>query len=323
MKQFLLVTLVLAATSCVAATSAAARPRGINGKIVTNSDNLVTGEEQVYAVDPDGTNRTLLANNSETGQWSHDGSRISIGLAPFGGAILQFDTGVVTGLSLDAQYPGVFLGCGVWSADDARLACEGLSDDNPAFNGIYTVRSSDGSDLRRVTSDPGGDDCPGDYSPNGQRIAFLRGSFSGPPIGIFTVRADGSGLREIAAPVGFVLRFNCPSWSPQRNEIVFSAFAPDGDYRSTLWMVHANGSGLHEVPIAGCGGLVDDPNSISCAFPTWSPDGQKILFRRFSPLTGQGDLYTVNADGNGLTRVTNTPDIDEGSAHWGTHLLTP
>jgi hypothetical protein len=241
--------LAVVAIAAASANPAAARPRGLNGKIVTNSDNLITGEEQVYTVDPDGSDFTLLENNSETGQWSHDGNRIAIGLAPFGGAVLTFDTGAVTGLNLNAQYPGVFLGCGVWSADDARLACEGLSDRNPAFNGIYTVRSSDGSDLRRVTFDPGGDDCPGDYSPNDQRIAFLRGSFSGPPIGIFTVRVDGSGMREIAAPVGFVLRFNCPSWSPQRNEIVFSAFAPDGDYRSTLWMVHANGSGLHEVPI--------------------------------------------------------------------------
>jgi TolB protein len=317
MKQFLLVTLVLAATSCVAANSAAARPRGINGKIVTNSDNLVTGEEQVYTVDPDGTNRTLLANNSETGQWSHDGSRISIGLAPFGGAILQFDTGVVTGLSLDAQYPGVFLGCGLWSADDARLACEGLSDGNPAFNGIYTVRSSDGGDLRRVTSDPGGDDCPSDYSPNGKRLVFTRANET--TYALFTVKLDGSGLRQIT-PAGMEFNFCNGNWSPQGNEIVFGAHVPS-DQRSTLWVVHSDGSGLRQIPIPGCGGPLSDPSSIGCFNPSWSPDGQKIVFARG---TADGrDLYTVDRDGSGLFPVTNTPDINELGGDWGTHALTP
>jgi hypothetical protein len=37
----------------------------------------------------------------------------------------------------------------------------------------------------------------------------------------------------------------------------------------------------------------------------------------------QFDLYTVNADGSGLFRVTNTPDLQEGGADWGTHPLTP
>lgn len=35
----------IAAIAAVSATPASARPRGTNGKIVTNSDNLVTGEE--------------------------------------------------------------------------------------------------------------------------------------------------------------------------------------------------------------------------------------------------------------------------------------
>ena len=66
----------IAAVTALTAGSAAAKPRGFNGKIVTNSDNLVTGEEQVYTVDPDGTDEQLVYNNSEVGQWSPDGRRI-------------------------------------------------------------------------------------------------------------------------------------------------------------------------------------------------------------------------------------------------------
>jgi hypothetical protein len=68
----------VAVMASVSATPATAKPRGINGKIVTNSDNLVTGEEQVYTVDPDATNQQLVYNNSEVGQWSPDGTRIAL-----------------------------------------------------------------------------------------------------------------------------------------------------------------------------------------------------------------------------------------------------
>ncbi len=81
----------IAAIAAMSATPAAARPRGSNGKIVTNSDNLVTGEEQVYTVDPDGTDQQLVYNNSEVGQWSPDGTRIALvtQLGPPAGALVQ------------------------------------------------------------------------------------------------------------------------------------------------------------------------------------------------------------------------------------------
>ena len=70
--------IAVVAIAGVSVTSAAAKPRGTNGKIVTNSDNLVTGEEQVYTVDPDGTDQQLVFNNSEVGQWSPDGTRVAL-----------------------------------------------------------------------------------------------------------------------------------------------------------------------------------------------------------------------------------------------------
>src|ERR1700757_3697419 len=127
--------LMIVAIAAISAAPASARPRGPNGKILINrADNLATGEEQTFTVNPDGSDFKLLANNSEAGQWSHDGTRISIGTEATGSAILDFDTGVFTSLNLDTQYPDLFLGCGSWSRDDTRLACEGLSDSNPALN---------------------------------------------------------------------------------------------------------------------------------------------------------------------------------------------
>jgi hypothetical protein len=113
------------------------------------------------------------------------------------------------------------------------------------------------------------------------------------------------------------------SWSPQGNEILFSAHVPNGDFHSSIWVVHSDSTGLRQLPIEGpCGGPFSDPTTIGCFNPVWSPDGQKIAFGRNRD-DEQRDLYTVNADGSGLFQVTHTPDISEFNGDWGTHPVTP
>jgi Tol biopolymer transport system component len=318
MYKLVVLALLAAMVAGVGASAATAKPRGLNGKIVLNSDNNVTGQEQVYTIDPDGSDTKLLMNDAESGQWSPDGTKIAIG-----GGVLNSDTGGFTDLQLATLYPDLFLGCGEWSPDGARLACEGGFVD-PALQGVYTLRSSDGGDLQQVTSNPGGDDCPGDYSPNGKQLEFLRASDS--VFALFTVKLDGTGLREIT-PNGMVLNFYCGSWSPQGNEIAFAAHVP-ADNRGTIWVVHTDGTGLHRIPIPSCGGVASlpdgsrNPDAAGCNYPSWSPDGQKILFSR-QPGSEQSDDYIVNPDGSGLFQLTHTSDISEGGGDWGTHPVTP
>ena len=315
MRKLIMLALLAAGIAMVTALPAAATPLGTNGKIVVNVDNSATGQEQVYTVDPDGTDMQFLANDAEAGQWSPDGTNIAI----FGG-YLNFDTGAYTDLGLPFDlYPGMALFCGVWSPDGARLACEGFGGDDGSLNGIYTLRSSDGGGLQRVTYDPNGDDCPSDYSPNGKRLVVTRANET--TYEIDTVKLDGSGLKRLT-PEGMAFDFCSGSWSPRGNQIVFSAHVPD-THRSTIWVVHSDGSGLRRIPVAGCGGPRSDPTSIGCQKPVWSPDGRKIMFERHLLLPNDHfDLYTVNADGSGLFQVTDTPDLDEGGGDWGTHPLT-
>ena len=218
----------VAVMASVSATPATAKPRGINGKIVTNSDNLVTGEEQVYTVDPDATNQQLVYNNSEVGQWSPDGTRIALVTQLGPPQVLLFNvnngSSVYFGLPFDL-YPDLALFCTVWSPDGARLACEGQGQTDPSLTGVYTLRSSDGGDLQRVTSDPTGDDCPSDYSPNGKRLVITRANDT--TYEIDTVKLDGSGLTRIT-PEGMDFNFCNGNWSPQGNQIVFSAHVPNG-----------------------------------------------------------------------------------------------
>ena len=314
MRKLVVFALLVAGIGALIALPAAAKPGGTNGKIVVNVDTA-TGQEQVYTVDPDGTNMQFLANDTEAGQWSPDGTNILLS-----SGYLDVDTGAFTDLNLpDGLYPGLFLFCGTWSPNGARLACEGFGDGG--LNGVYTIRSSDGGDLQRVTSDPNGDDCPSDYSLNGQRLVLTRANETSYEID--TLKVDGRGLKRLT-PEGMEFDFCSGNWSPQGNEIVFSARVPDGSYRSSIWAVHSDGTGLRKIVVPGCGGLRSDPSSIGCQKPVWSPDGRKIMFERHFLLPNDHfELYTVNADGSGLFQVTNTPNLDEGGGDWGTHPVTP
>jgi Tol biopolymer transport system component len=51
----------------------------------------------------------------------------------------------------------------------------------------------------------------------------------------------------------------------------------------------------------------------SNAFPAWSPDGKRIVF--VSDRDGNLELYVMNADGSGQTRLTRNPAVD-GSPAW-------
>src|SRR5262245_39818928 len=202
----LLVSVVaIEAVPVLTAGSAAAKPRGFNGKIVTNSDNLVTGEEQVYTVDPDGTDRQPVYNNSEVGAWSPNGRRLTLFLQPGPELLFDVDTGATTDLGLPGDlYPDLLLFCGVWSPDGARLACEGFGQTDPSLNGVYTLRASDGGDLQGVTYDPNGDDAPSDYSPNGNRLVITRANET--TYELDTVKLDGSGMKRIT-PEGMDFNF--------------------------------------------------------------------------------------------------------------------
>jgi len=97
--------------------------------------------------------------------------------------------------------------------------------------------------------------------------------------------------------------------------------------RSSVWVVHFDGSGLREIRLQAqpaCGGPISDPASRGCIHPRWSPDGKQIIFSIFTAdATGEVEnVYTVNADGTGLTQITHG-GAAVGTPDWGTHPLIP
>jgi Tol biopolymer transport system component len=51
-------------------------------------------------------------------------------------------------------------------------------------------------------------------------------------------------------------------------------------------------------------------NSAWDSYPRWSPDGQRIAFQSYGG--GNWEIYVMNADGSGRTRLTDNPASDDG-----------
>lgn len=311
----------LVVIAAVFTAPASARPRGVDGRIAFGRFNPLLGDTQVYVVNPDGTGQRLVQAPTDTGEgpkWFPDGIHVATGGAPDlpGGGSRIINVDDQTFREVGGQDANLFNPCGNPSFDGTRLLCETFSMDG-SQNGVHSIRSSDGGGLMQITSNPGGDDNPGDWSPNGKRIVFQRIDPNGNSLGLFVINRNGTGLKQITPP-GFEDLSSQGDWSPQGNEIVFSVHVTP-DVHSSIWVVHANGSGLHEIhvqPATACGGADADPNAEGCNEPAWSPDGTQVVFVRSHNNDTDGEIYTVNLDGTGLFQVTHAPG--SGSPDWGT-----
>jgi Tol biopolymer transport system component len=294
---------------------AQAKVSGPNGQIAFARADPATGEDYTYAANPDGTHvEPLLPFGSQAPHWSPDGSRVAVAacadppVCDTASVIVDPDTGTYRVLTMPD--PALFTGCLVWSPDAQRLACEGQGQTDPNRSGIYTIRSSDGGGLTRITSNPSGDDNPIDYSPSGSQIVFDRmdpSRVGKPNQALFVVNLDGTGLRRIT-PWGF--SDDDGSWSPDGTQIAF-------EHRGSLFVVHPNGSDLARISLATDGWSFEGDFS-------WSPDGTKIVFLigiATGPHAIQEGIATANADGSDVRQVTNSPTFDH-QADWGSHPPT-
>jgi Tol biopolymer transport system component len=287
---------------------------GRNGQILFLRSDPATQEGGfIYTVNPDGSHaRKVLPFALDCPHWSPNGSLIAACGRPDGSSamILDPDTGSVR--EIFSSEPTLFLACPVWSPDSKRLTCGQFQPPaDPSLDGMYSIRSSDGGDVRRITSNPGGQDEPADYSPDGTQVVFIRTDPTHPSSAnqaIFVTNLDGTGLRQISPWGSRGLGINT-GWSPDGKTIVFSS-------NGSLYRVHPDGTGLATIPLAGT-------NSSAIAFdPGWSPDGTKIVFGLFtSPGSGQEGIYTANVDGSDLQQVTDSPTHDD-SQDWGEHPPT-
>ena len=305
---------VLAAVFLGVQSGKAARSAASNGRIAFDrADPKSEGDTFIFTANPDGSNeRRLVARHSCCPSWSHDGRRLAMPAKLKGE---QLTTAIVRAdgqgyMRLQISDPTLSVACagGAWSADDKQLACESWDDAVPARNGIYIRSSANGSNLERLTSNPGGGDLPGSYSPDGKRLVFSRFDKNGNSLGLFVINGDGSDVRRLT-PAGTIMQGgNTGDWSPRGNEIVFSRKASVGGPGS-IWIIRSDGTHLRRITVKGlaCG------SNVGCHGPRWSPDGKKIVFAANNSTTT--NIYVALANGTGLVQVTRDGHSDDPS--WG------
>jgi Tol biopolymer transport system component len=170
---------------------------------------------------------------------------------------------------------------------------------NPIHRAIYTVPSSGGK-ATQVT--PASTDHPA-WSPDGNRLYFfMEGK-------ICWSSAEGGDVSIVPITENLELDWYYPSVSPDGKKIAFPA-GEKGTSKAHIWTVSIKGG---------------EPKQITSSpgvdvFPSWSPDGQWIVFSRqqkkSNGKTYKTDLFIVSAEGSKLRQLTFSPDEVEGSNTW-------
>lgn len=177
-------------------------PTGTQIAFVTDRD----GDFEVYVMNADGSNIfnvTQHSSSERTPAWSEDGTRLAFSSLRTG--FNEFFEVNVDGSNLRQLNYEEYLEYFGSRSQKSDLAFE--SDLESPFTEIY-IRDASGN-THRLTYNNGHDFQP-DWSPRGDRIAFVSAP-AGPP-DIFLVNADGSNLRQITNS-NLVLDF-APQWRP-------------------------------------------------------------------------------------------------------------
>jgi Tol biopolymer transport system component len=104
------------------------------------------------------------------------------------------------------------------------------------------------------------------------------------PTALYTLRTDGSELREIAAGE---LGYPPAAWAPDGRRLAYVQGRDPG--RTQIMVIGADGTGSHE--------LTDGDA------PAWSPDGEWIAFLYQRGPRDEQEMYVIRPDGTGRRRV--------------------
>ena len=253
-------------------------------KIVFDSTSLRLSTEprntsDLFLMETDGTEQTWLTRGSSA-TWSPDSKNITFHASASG-----------TGLPTTTD-PGA-------ATSDSDIFVANVDDLLARMAGPQNITNSPNA----IDNDP-------EWSPDGTKIAFTSHSAADPDprnpsdAEIYVINPDGTGLTR--------LTFNnyeegAPAWSPDGSRIVFMASVGThpGTSGQKFEICAMNADGTNFVQLTD--------NSVFDGTPTFSPDGQQIVFHR-SPAPQQ--MWMMNADGTGQMQLTFPPGTNN-LANWG------
>ena len=171
------------------------------------------------------------------------------------------------------------------------------------------VINTDGTGLTHI--DVGFDPVVANWSSDGSKIVYVAlasdGNF-GFNNEIFVANVDGSGRTQITKGGGG--GDGDVQWSPDGSLFLFSSFASGS--KSDVFTVPISG-GLNSEGETVATPVTSTSDALSFTSPSWSPSGDRIVMLK---LGDDYDLYTIGANGSGLTRVT-TVGYRNGAPDWG------
>jgi TolB protein len=293
----LLSSLTLVAGLLLSATPARATFPGARGKIAFSTD--IGDNPQIFTVEPDGSDQTQITRDADghafAPDWSRDGTKIAFEGDATGNHeiyLMNADGTGRTQLTDDSAFDHFNPR---FSPDGSKIAFARC----PVPTCAIYVMNINGTGLTRLTSTTW-DAFDPEWSPDGTKIAFDSNE-DGLVSAVWVMNANGSHQHRLTAPA---LEAFYPDWSPDGTHLLFSSHCCI--LHGNVYVMNADGTGLKQlthVRHAALGGA---------GLASYSPDGTQIVLA--SDLKYRNgccsDLYVMNANGGGLTRiVANQPAL--------------
>lgn len=249
-----------------------------DGKQVAFSHYHQRGRIGIALMNADGSNLRMLSNDpcERAPSWTPDGKRLAFVHVTQSGTDGELD---LYEMDLDGkdrkrlvEIPAKsFDNFPRWSPDGFKLLFTTTRDKTQE---LYLC-DRDGSNLKRVTSDPSLKQYP-TWSPDGKRILFAgnaEGSFD-----LWTIQPDGSNLHRLTTDASLE---TCPAWSPDGKRL---AFISTREGNPEVYVQSLNSEGA----------LMGTPTNVSRSpgydfSPAWLPNGKGLTW--VSDRAGGLDIY--------------------------------
>jgi Tol biopolymer transport system component len=200
----------------------------------------------------------------------------------------------------------------VWSPDGSKILFSSYVTEE---NNELFLMNTDGTNIKQLTNHPGRDGHQ-KFSPDGTRIIFNAqrdddGQSEITNYEIYEMNLDGSDLTRLT---DFPEWDTYPSISPDGSKIVWRRVLPTGGTSSS-----GRNSEIFAMNRDGSDPINLTNHSAFDGYPSWSPDGLKIVFasNRNGKTGGNFHIYIMDSDGSNVTKILdNEASVEDARPIW-------